>query len=131
MELRGAVAQGIVPWRSRPLEVVLVAVGALTILVALVVAVWSGKPEWFQRASAVPLVASGWLAYRSLRRSYEKVRNAHLRLIAAIRQGDEFPGWIEASMTQRALDGCTLVLLLIGTAMASFGDVIAEWVSPW
>jgi hypothetical protein len=131
METFGPIAQGVVPWRERRVEVVLIVASLLAVLVALILAIWYGQPHWVERASAAPLVASAVLAYRSLRHSYEKVRNAHLRLVRALQKGGGFPGWLSTSSTQKAIDRWTIVLLVVGTIMASFGDVLVEWISPW
>lgn len=127
------IAQGIVPWRKRPLEFAAAIIGAITVPAALVAAIWFDKPGWFVRASALPLVAAAFLAYKGLFRSYEKVRNAHLRLLAYIehRRAGPFPGWVSTSATQATLDRWTLALLIAGTVMAAIGDVIVEAITPW
>jgi hypothetical protein len=40
------------------------------------------------------------------------------------------PVWIKTSSTHKALDQWTVWLLIVGTAMASFGDVIVELITP-
>ena len=126
------IAEGVVPWRKRRLEIELIVASVIAMPIALVVAIYLGQPSWFQRASALPLITSAMLAYRCLIRSYEKTRNAHLRLVKFLQNPKDgpLPVWIKTSATQKALDHWTLWLLVVGTVMASFGDVIVELITP-
>src|SRR5881397_1775014 len=102
-------------WRKLWIDITLFVLAMAFMLLCYWSDVSAGRPDWFHRSGAVAVLLSGVLAYRSLGRHYEKFFNAEVRGHV-----------LRTSRGQLWLDGLTLVLSVLGTAVWGYGDKLFE-----
>ena len=98
-------------WRKLWIDATLLVLAVAFMLFCYRIDVSAGRADWFHRSGAVAVLLSGVLAYRSLGRHYEKFFNAEIRGHV-----------LRTSRGQWWVDGLTLVLSVLGTAVWGYGD---------
>ncbi len=84
---------------------------------SMIASLWSdivrGYHYYFQLSGGVMLVAAACLAYRSLNKHWIKAERSYKRGY-----------WLRTSSEQKFIDGCTFVMLIIGTIVVTYGEKI-------
>jgi hypothetical protein len=100
-----------VPWSKLVLDLVLLAIGVLSIVASVVIDIRGHHHDYFARSGAVAVLMSGLLAYRSLTKHYRKLFNL-----------PETNRILRTSRNQAIVDRCTLWLSIVGTLVWAYGD---------
>jgi hypothetical protein len=100
-----------VPWRDHRADIAVLFLGFAVPFFSWVLDHCQRKPDWFQRAGAIAVLAAGVVAYRSLGRHYRKFANNMERGFH-----------LETSSSQRVIDWATLGLSIAGTLVWGYGD---------
>jgi len=108
-------AQAVVPWSKLKLDLTLLGSALFFVAFSLWCDLSRGSHNYFQRSGAVMVLISGLLAYRGLNKYWIKAENSFERQY-----------WLRTSRNQQIVDGCALVLSIIGTAIWGYGDLLFE-----
>ncbi len=108
--------QAEVSWREVQRDWLLLLVAVVATVLSLLSDIVRGDHYFFQLSGVVMMVTAAWLAYRSLNKHWIKAERSYK------------PGyWLRTSSEQKFFDGCTLVILIIGTLVGTYGEEIFQW----
>ena len=103
-------------WENVRFDWLLQYVAVAIMVVSLLSDIVRGDHYFFQLSGVVMMVAAAWLAYRSLNKHWIKAERSYKRGY-----------WLRTSSEQKFVDGCTLVILIIGTLVGTYGEEIFQW----
>jgi len=106
-------SQAEVSWREVQRDWLLLLVAVASMVVSLLYDIAQGHHYFFQLSSGVMFVAVAWLGSRSLSKHWIKAERSHNRCY-----------WLKTSRKQNFVDGCTLVITIVGIVVGSYGDKI-------
>jgi hypothetical protein len=100
-----------VRWKTLKLDILLIIIAIAFPILSFGIDLRNNRSDWFFRSGAVTTMIGILLAYRSLRKHYQKFSTDMARKEA-----------LASSIPQLKVDGWTLVLSIIGTLIWSYGD---------
>lgn len=108
-------AKVIVKWKPLKPDIILIIVAIAFPLISFAIDFRNNHSDWFFRSGAVTTIIGIVLAYRSLKKHYQKFPTDLARKEA-----------LASTIPQLRVDGWTMVLSIIGTLIWSYGDKFFE-----
>lgn len=106
-------SQATVPWGDLLPDVLLLFIGALSMVISFTLDACLGQHNYFARSGAIAALLGGVVAFWSLNKHYRKFLNyATLSQVPL------------TSVNQRKVDRLTLALSIVGTVVWAYGDII-------
>jgi len=102
-----------VKWKDLKIDIIWLCLAVLVVTVSFFYDLIAKEHKYFQISGAVMTALSAYLAYRSLKKHWIKVERS-------IDRGY----WLWTSKPQTIIDICTLVVLVIGTLIWGYGDIL-------